>query len=374
MNVQAQALVRDYGLLACNQCGKCTGGCPLAIKSPLNVRDLIYRTILNRDGMDISGLDELWHCSTCWTCVLRCPKEVKPAELIIGMRSALVENGRIPQTVSSALRSVYVRGNPLTFPRENRTAWLGDLSVKDVAEGAEVLYHVGCVPSYDARVQKVARAMVRTFDRADVDFGILGTREICCGSDVRRLGEAGLFEMVQEDNQALWADLSVKRMVTTSPHCFHTFRNEYPPQAFEVQHYTQFIAGLTEAGKLSFSGRLEQTVTYHDPCYLGKQNGIYDEPREILKSIPGLKLVEMDRSRENSLCCEGGGGRMFVEDPNPGKKLAHMRIEQALSVGAQIIAVACPFCMSVLEDAVRTGGHEEEIRVMDIMELVALVL
>lgn len=342
----------------------------MAIKSPLNVRDLIYRTIISRNGLDISGWDELWHCSTCWTCVLRCPKEVKPAELIIGMRSALVEGGRIPLTAGSALQSIYMHGNPLSFPREDRTAWQEDLSVMDVSEGAAVLYHVGCNPAYDPRAQKVARAMVRTFDRAGVDFGTLGTREICCGCDVRRLGEAGLFEMVQENNQELWADLSVERMVTTSPHCFHTFSNEYTVQGFEVQHYTQFLAGLIDTGKLSFSGRLEQTVTYHDPCYLGKQNGIYDEPREVLESIPGLNLVEMDRSRENSLCCEGGGGRMFIEDPNPGKKLARMRIEEALGIGAQILAVACPFCLSMLEDAVRMSGHNGDIRVMDVVELV----
>ncbi|HEY5672032.1 MAG TPA: (Fe-S)-binding protein, partial [Anaerolineales bacterium] len=247
-------------------------------------------------------------------------------------------------------------------------------------EGRDYLYFVGCTPSYDPRVQQVARSLARLMAKADVDFGILGEEESCCGSEVRRLGEAGLFEMMVEENQELLKSLGIHKMVTTSPHCFNVFKNDYPKNGMQVEHYTQLLSGLvdqdsgTARGHLSFTGSVDAKVTYHDPCYLGKHNHIFEEPRKVLLSIPGLQLVEMDRSREKSLCCEGGGGRMWLEGTNPGVRLAQSRIKEALETGAEILATACPFCLLTLEEAVKHLNAEDKIRVMDIAEIAAQAL
>jgi Fe-S oxidoreductase len=294
-------------------------------------------------------------------------------EVMIGLRSAVVEGGRIPNTVKVALQSVFTQGNPLTFSREDRAAWVGDLPVRLLGEtpGAEYLYYVGCTPSYDPRIQKVSRALVQAFDRAGVEFGILGQEESCCGSEVRRLGEAGLFEMLVEENLELWQEYGVRKVVTTSPHCYNALKKDYPEGALDVVHYTELIASLLDEGRLAFEGEVPVTVTYHDPCFLGKHNGVFDAPRQILKRIPGVKFVEMDRSRERSLCCEGGGGRMWLEGTNIEERLAHQRVQQAIDTGADVLATACPFCVLTLEDAVKIRGLEDQIRVLDVMELVA---
>ncbi len=374
LQIESRQFVREHGLLACIQCGKCTGGCPMAIKTRLNPRNLVYRLLIAGNGFDLEGREELWDCTTCSTCYSRCPKQVNPMEAIIALRSAFVEKGRVHPNVKTALESTFRHGNPLTMPREDRAAWAKDLSVKSIAEGAEYLYYVGCTPSYDPRVQQVSRALVRVLQSTGVDFGILGEQENCCASEVRRLGEAGLFEMMVEENTGMFKELKVGKMFTTSPHCFNVFKNDYPKNGLRVQHYTQLLAGLLESGDLRFAGKVEKTVTYHDPCYLGKHNKVFDEPRAVLKSIPGLKLVEMDRSREKSLCCEGGGGRMWLEGTNPNVRLAQLRVKEALETGAEILATACPFCLLTLDEAVKHIKAEEKIRVMDIAEIAAQAL
>jgi len=266
------------------------------------------------------------------------------------------------------------------MPREDRGLWAEGLSIKPFEKGIEYLYYVGCTPSYDPRVQKVAQSLVRLMQQSNLSFGILGSEESCCGSEVRRLGEAGLFEMVVEETTEAYKGLGVEKMFTTSPHCFNAFKNDYATilgeaeHKLQVQHYTQILAGLIERGELKFTGTLEKTITYHDPCYLGKHNSVFDEPRTVLNSIPGVKLVEMDRSREKSLCCEGGGGRMWLEGTNPGTRLAQQRVQEALETGAEILATACPFCLLTLDEAVKHLNAQEKIQVMDIAELAAQVL
>ncbi len=378
--IESRQLVRDYDLFACIQCGKCTGGCPMAMKTRLNPRSLIYRLLLTDNGFDLEGHEELWDCTTCSTCSERCPKQVNPMDMLIALRSQIVERGRVHPNVKTALESTFRYGNPLTMPREDRAAWVGDAPVKNYEEGRDYLYFVGCTPSYDPRVQLVARSLARLMAKADIDFGILGEEESCCGSEVRRLGEAGLFEMMVEENQELFKSLGIHKMVTTSPHCFNVFKNDYPKNGMQVEHYTQLLSGLvdqdsgTARGHLSFTGSVDAKVTYHDPCYLGKHNHIFEEPRKVLLSIPGLQLVEMDRSREKSLCCEGGGGRMWLEGTNPGVRLAQSRIKEALETGAEILATACPFCLLTLEEAVKHLNAEDKIRVMDIAEIAAQAL
>ena len=373
--MKTKAMVEQLELMGCIQCGKCTGGCPVARKTTLNIRRLIYDMLIEPE-MDVSAHPELWDCTSCFTCVERCPKDVRPAELIISLRGELVEGGRIPETIGAALMGVFRQGNPSGMAREDRTAWAEGLEIKSAQAGCEVLYFVCCTASYDLRVQPVAQALVRAFQAADVDFGTLGIEETCCGNEVRRIGEVGLFEMLVEENGEMIREVAPQRLVTTSPHCFNTFKNEYGlgEDGIEVLHYTQFIAELIAQGRLTFSNQVPRKVTYHDPCFLGKQNHVFDEPRAILQAIPGVELVEMDRNRERSLCCEGGGGRMWAEGTNLEERLAFQRVKEAAETGAEVLAVACPFCLLTLEDAVKVQGLDEQLQVMDIMELVNLAL
>ena len=380
LKIESRQFVKEHGLLACIQCGKCTGGCPMAMKTKLNPRAIIYRLLIAGNGFDIEGRDELWDCTTCNTCASRCPKLVNPMETVIALRSAFVEKGRVHPNVKTALESTFRHGNPLTFPREDRDLWAEGLNVKPFEPGTEYLYYVGCTPSYDPRAQKVAQALVKLLQQSQVDFGFLGSEESCCGSEVRRLGEAGLFEMIVEETLEIYKELGVSKAFTTSPHCFNVFKNDYATvpagegNTLQVQHYTQILSELVKSGALKFSGALEKTVTYHDPCYLGKHNGVFDEPRAVLQNIPGLKLVEMDRSREKSLCCEGGGGRMWLEGTNPETRLAQERVREALDTGAGVLATACPFCMLTLDEAVKHLNAQDKIQVLDIAELAAMAL
>lgn len=374
MLIETHELTERLDLFMCIQCGKCTGGCPIARKAGFNLRALIYQLLI-ADSYELGNTDVLWDCTTCQTCTVRCPKDVHPSELVIALRSLLIEDGKVPRTLGTALTSVFRNGNPWELARANRAAWSEGLPVKNaLEEPVEVLYYAGCTPSYDPRAQKVARALVTILDKAGITVGTLGTQETCCGSEVRRAGEMGLFEMLVEDGGELLKSAQAQHMMTTSPHCFDVFTHHYPNPGYPIEHYTQYLARLIAEGRLSYNGRVEQRVTYHDPCYLGKQNHIFDEPRNILKSIPGLELVEMDRSRETSLCCEGGGGRMWCEGVNPDVRLANERIMEAVGTGAQILATACPFCLTMLEDAAKQQNVDDRIQVRDIAELVAEAL
>lgn len=341
----------------------------MSITTVLNVRFLVYEALIGA-LTDLADQEELWDCTCCFTCVERCPKDVKPGELIIGLRGQLVESGKIPATIGDALMGIFRQGNPLGFAREDRAAWAEGLDVKPAEEGCELLLFTCCSSAYDAQAQPAAQALVRVLQAAELDFGYLGTKETCCGNEVRRVGEMGLFEMLVEEGKPLLESTGAERIVTTSPHCFNTLKNEYDLEGMEVLHYTQLLCQLLEEGRLELSQSVEKTVTYHDPCFLGKQNHIFDEPREILRAIPGLNFVEMDRIRECSLCCEGGGGRMWFEGTNSEERLAFQRVQEASENGAEVLAVACPFCLSMLADAVKVQGLEEELKVMDILELV----
>ena len=374
MQADIQQLLKDLDLFGCIQCGKCTGGCPVSITTALNVRFLIYETLV--DALpEIDHSEELWDCTCCFTCVERCPKDVRPADLIISLRGQLVESGQIPPTIGDALMGIFRQGNPLGMARDDRMDWAKGLEIKPIAEGAEYLLFTCCSSAYDQRAQLATRALVEALKAAGVDFGSLGTQETCCGNEVRRVGEIAMFEemLVAEGKPQLEAT-GAEHIDATSPHCYNTFKNEYGLEGMDVLHYTQVIARLLEEGKLEFSGEANFKVTYHDPCFLGKQNKIFDEPREVLRAIPGVEFVEMDRIRERSLCCEGGGGRMWFEGTNSEERLAFQRVHEAAETGADVLAVACPFCMSMLDDAVKVQGLEEQLKVMDIMELVVKAL
>jgi len=378
MESSEESFAKRYDLYGCYQCGKCTGGCPVSLKSKLNIRRLMIEGILGKNLDRIHEKEELWDCTTCKTCTLRCPRGLKPMDLIIGMRGVLVEEGRIPKTIIEALENVYKHRNPWGKQKNKRTEWMNGLpegmKIKDFSKGerAEFLYFAGCTASYDPRIQEVAKALAFGLVQAGVDFGIMGNEEGCCGNEIRRMGETGLFEMLVEENINRFESCQVEQIITMCPHGFNVLKNEYPQGKFNVQHTTQLLAKLLESGKLSLTREVRKVVTYHDPCFLGKQNGLFDEPRILLQAIPGLTFKELDRSRERSLCCEGGGGRMWVESSSEtGQRLAEIRVEDAVELGAEILATACPFCVLTLEDAVKTSGHEDKIRVMDVMELLA---
>jgi Fe-S oxidoreductase len=369
------AIAEQFELAGCIQCGRCTGGCPVSIKSALSPRKLVYTGLLERIELIDPEKLGLWECTTCTTCNLRCPKQIKPADLIVGLRSSLIERGRMQNTVQAALESAFLQGNPWSRGREHRFDWAQDLDLRFVREGeaAEVLLYVCCTACYDPRVTETARALVRVLKAAKVDFGVIGNEESCCGSEIQRLGEHGLFEELRNANTELFSKRRFGKVVTLSPHCYNTFRNDCPGFPFPVEHYTQYLAGLLKGKQLSFTHPIAEPVTFHDPCFLGRQNRIYDEPRALLRAAAPKQFNEMDRSRDTSLCCEGGGGKMWIEGAGKGR-LAESRVLDAVAMNAKLLTSSCPFCLLTLEDAAKTTGNEEKLKVRDLTELLAEAL
>jgi Fe-S oxidoreductase len=370
---EAIDIIKEEGgdlLKLCYQCGMCTGTCPWNL-----VRDFVVRKIIRQGQLGLVDFEDedIWTCATCGACVQNCPRGVEIIDIMRAIRRAVVEFGigGVPDSLRITFKNMSGTGNPLGEPRENRANWAKGLDVKLYDTGTDVLYFSCCIPAYDPSVQHVARATAGVLKSAGVNFGILGEKESCCGESARKAGQESLFQNLAQSNIAAFSEAGVSKIVTTSPHCYHTFKNEYPELGgnFEVLHYTQYFAGLINEGKLNFTKEINKKVTYHDPCYLGRHNGIYDEPREILKSIPGLEFIEMADSRENSLCCGGGGGRIWMETKR-GERFSDIRLEQAINTGADILAVACPYCLCNFEDSQRSMDLENAIEVKDISELV----
>lgn len=373
MNEELQDFIQKYDLYGCIQCGRCTGGCPVTVRTNLNVRRFVYDS-LNKDMLDdLAKLPEIWDCTACNTCAVRCPKGLKPLEVLMGLRNILVvEQGTVQTTVRDALESVFLEGNPWSKSRAMRSDWMEGLEVKIAEPGEKVenLIFVCCTIAYDPRVQIQAKNLVKLLNKAGVDYGFIGEGEACCSSEVHHLGEDDLLEEMVESNTELLNEYDATRIVTISPHCLTAFKTQYPNLKAEVIHYTQLIAELLQEEKLTISKEFPQKIVYHDPCFLGKQNGVYDEPRAILGQIPGAEIVEFDRRRERSLCCEGGGGKMWVETESKKERLAETRAKDAGELGASILAVACPFCVLTLDDAVKAKGLEEQMRVAEILEII----
>jgi Fe-S oxidoreductase len=370
---EAVDIIKEEGgdlLKLCYQCGMCTASCPWNL-----VKSFIVRRIMHQGQLGLIDFEneELWMCATCRACVQRCPRGVEIIDIMRAMRRAIVEFslGGIPDSLRISIKNISGVGNPLGEPPEKRADWAKDLDIKPYTEGTEILYFSCCIPAYDASIQRVAKATANIFKKAEVNFGILGTKETCCGESARKAGQESLFQNLAQTNISNFHEAGVKKIVTTSPHCYSTFKNEYPELdgKFEVVHVTQFLAELLKEGKLKLSKELNKKVTYHDPCYLGRHNSIYDEPRQVLESIPGLELVEMVDNRENSLCCGGGGGRIWMETKK-GERFSDLRLEQALNADADILAVSCPYCMLNFEDSLRSSGKEEAIEIKDITELI----
>jgi len=284
----------------------------------------------------------------------------------------MVEAGSVPRSLQGAMSSLAMEGNPWLGGRAARANWAKATTVKAFTKGMEVLYFPCCTLAYDPEATKVACATVNILEKAGVDFGILGLQEVCCGEAVRKAGNESLFHRLAESNIKTFRENGVRKIVTTSPHCYYTFKKEYPELGghFEVMHYTQYLGELINEGRLKLTKEVRKKVVYQDPCYLGRHSGIYDEPRQVLNSIPGLELVEFPNTRENGLCCGGGGGRIWMETKK-GERFSDIRVEQAVNIGADIIATACCYCMLNFKDSVATVPRADGMEVRDISELVS---
>lgn len=313
----------------------------------------------------------LYSCTTCKNCVEQCPMGFAAdiVDMITGARADMVEAGHVPPRVSRFFEAVNGYGNPFKSLRSERGAWAD--GVKKYAPGDEYLLYVGCLGSYDENGRKMARSLADVMSEAGISFGILGNEEECCGNEVHALGEAGLFQMLAEKNIRQFNELKVKRIVTLSPHAYNVMKNMYPTFGAEQQvyHYTQLLCEL--AGKRKNKPlKKTLTVTFHDPCFLGRYNGVYEEPRQLLQSIPGINLIEMPRNRENAFCCGGGSGNFAVDllsgsVDSPGR----VRVREAHKTGAEVLAVACPGCMSMLSDAIKAEELDGKLVVKDISQL-----
>jgi len=356
-------------VLVCIQCGKCTGGCPESGRTPFNIRMLVRKRQFNYDIEKSLP----WYCTSCNTCTLRCPRDVKPSEMIIEIRSFLVEEGNIPVTLQKSLENTFVHKNPWGKPRSKRSQWADktDFKVPHISETRHKrLLFSCCIHAYDPRCMVIPINVANILNRAGYEFGILGDEECCCGNEIRRIGELGLFEELMEENSANFEKYEIKEIITLSPHCMNTFKKEYRDLGINVMHYTELLSKLISDGSLKTLKPLERDIIYHDPCFLGKQNNVFEQPRDILKSIEGIKMHEFTRSREISMCCEGGGGRMFFDVEVPYQRNSELRVLDAKKEGAHTIAVACPFCLMNLEDPAK----EKDIFVKDISEILMEVI
>jgi Fe-S oxidoreductase len=382
----------------CTDCGRCTSVCPANLTGkPLSPRKIIMnireRTTelaplvlagSEQEHPDAAGhrlLDnfitdeELWACTTCRACMEECPVTIEHVPAIIDMRRYLVlTESRFPPELTTTFKNLETNYTPWAFSHESRADWAKGLNVRTMAEvegEVDVLYWVGCAGSYDKRYEKVSRAMVKLLNAAGVNFAILGVEEKCTGDAARRSGNEYLAQILMTENVETLNKYRFKKIVATCPHCFNTIKNEFPQfgGSYEVVHHTVFLEELIRSGKLKVDKEARRKITFHDSCYIGRYNGIYDAPRSILQSSGG-SLVEMRRSRDRGFCCGAGGARMFMEE-KIGKRVNIERTEEALSLKPEAIATSCPFCMTMISDGVKAKDAEDAVQVRDVAEILA---
>jgi len=381
-------------LEACTNCGRCQDVCPAHLTGkPLsprrmtqNLKDHLWREgpkllttpIDQRQPEAIMektvGEDELWACTNCMACEEACPVYIEQISRNIDLRRYLVlVETKYSSDIRLTLKNMEKSNNPWGMSRGARTEWTKGLEIKTFAEvtDPEILFWVGCCGSLDARNQRVATSMVKILQASGIQFGILGNEEGCCGDPARRIGNEYLFQTIAEANIEIMKGYGVKKILTLCPHCFHTLKNEYPQFGgeFQVIHHTQFLTELLTSGKLKLTKPIDKVITYHDSCYLGRANQIYEAPRKILHSIPGLKLIEMERHHNRSFCCGAGGGRMWMEE-HIGTRINQMRTDQAIEVKAEWVGTACPYCLTMLGDGIKEKGKAETMAAYDLSELV----
>src|SRR6056297_2348656 len=374
----------------CFRCGYCKFtsdfsylgfNCPLYNKyrfetySPGGMLWLTYASLVRSEIEPSHHLTRiLYSCTMCQNCVQQC--NFKFHEYIVDMLKAAKEEivdkypELIPSTVVNFLTNIYEFGNPYRQSKKQRDKWAEGTQTKKYEKGDQYLFYVGCVGSYDPTGQDVAVALSQIFLKAGISFGILGNSEICDGNESNMLGEIGLFEFLRDKNSQTFRELEVKKIITLSPHSYNAFKNYYPDE-FGIFHYTQILQDLIKKGRLEIANQNPKRVTYHDPCFLGRYNNEYESSRAILSAIPGIEYLEMDRNRENSFCCGGGGGNFYTDMLGPGiNSPSRVRVREAYETGANILAVSCPICKLMLEEATKTEKLENDLLVKDISEIV----
>jgi Fe-S oxidoreductase len=365
-------IIKEEGgdiLKLCYQCGTCTATCPWNL-----VRSFMLRKFIHQGQLGLVDFEDedVWRCVGCRLCVQRCPRGVEVPFIMRALRRVVLEVGAgvVPHALRLTVKNISAVGNPTGEPAEKRADWAKDLGVKTFAKGTEILYFPCCYQVYDTSQQKVAQASVNILRKANVDFGILDGGLVCCGESIRKAGAESLFQNLAQTNINAFKEAGVKKIVVTSPHCYHTFRDEYPELGgnFEVVHIVQYLNELIRDGRLSFTKQLDKKVTYHDSCCLGRYAGIYDEPRQVLESL-GAELVEMEDTRQYALCCGGCAGRLWLETPK-GERLSDLRLEQAVKTGASLLAIACPYCRANFQDSLLTQDKGDVIEIKDVIELV----
>jgi Fe-S oxidoreductase len=379
----------DY--YSCTECGRCQDLCPAHnTQKPLTPKMLIFdlkenlyrnkAAILAGKHDDVTPVlddnvteDVIWACTSCRACEIACPVFIEHTDKIFDIRRNLVMmESKFPAEVQAVFKNMETNATPWAFSAADRAAWAEGLSVKTMAEDSnvDVLLWVGCAGSYDDRNKKVLRSFVSLLKKAGVKFSILGAEEQCTGDPARRIGNEYLYQTLAKANVETLNRYNVKRIVTACPHCFNTIKNEYKDfgGSYEVFHHSEFIAKLISEGKLKPTKGIEETVTFHDSCYLGRWNNIYGRPRDVIRAIPATRMVEMKSSGDQSMCCGAGGGRMWMEE-TIGKRINVTRTEQALDTKAGIIAASCPFCMTMMSDGLKDKEMQDKVKVLDIAEL-----
>ena len=381
---------------SCTECGRCTSVCPAATvskalsprkiivdirhraeeKAPLLLKrvtdgDVIDKTLLHNYISD----QELWDCTTCMACVQECPVMIEHIDSIIDLRRYLVLSESVfPSTLNPVFKNLETNFTPWAFNAADRAAWAEGLDIKTMADdpNCDLLFWVGCAGSFDERYKKVSRAFTTLLQKANVDFRILGTEEKCNGDTARRLGNEYLAQMLMQENVETLNGYGVKKIVTACPHCYNSLKNEFQQFGgnYEVYHHTEMIEQLISEGKLKINSKGgKEKLTYHDSCYLGRYNDIYDAPRNLLQGSKDIELIEMQRNKSKGFCCGAGGGRMFLEDEEGGR-INIERTKEALNTDAKTIGTACPFCMTMLSDGVKASEKQNEVSVKDIAEII----
>ncbi|MGH7886021.1 MAG: heterodisulfide reductase-related iron-sulfur binding cluster, partial [Thermodesulfobacteriota bacterium] len=379
----------------CTECGRCTDQCPAwNTEKVLSPRDIVVklRHYVSSEGKEILNgkssqeqpnipstewvtPDELWACTTCNACVEQCPLFIDQMGKIMDMRRYLTLEGKLSGSAMRTLQKLQSHGNPWGFDTKERGNWLTDMDVAvlgvnaESAEEFDVIYWTGCFGGYDPRGQEVSKAIVSLLKLAEVNFAVMGPMETCTGDPARRLGEEALYQMLAAQNVETLNDMKVKKILANCPHCFNTIKNEYPDFGgnYEVVHHSDFLLQLIKDGRINPDAKINKKMTYHDSCYLGRYNQVYDSPREILKSIPGIDLVEMKRAKSKSFCCGAGGGKIWMEEDAP--RVNWNRFDEAADLKPDTLATACYFCNTMFDDAAKFRGKEKEIQIKDIAEI-----
>ncbi len=390
-------------MYSCTECGRCASHCPATMSGKelaprqllLNLRDYLYEREgemlalkpAGGDGAEAVTIGEnivgerlihdevLWACTTCRACEEACPVMIEYVDKIVDMRRHLVqEESRFPSELTRTFKAMETQSNPWGVDAMQRDAWAEGLGIPTMADNptAEYLYFVGCAGAFDDRAKRTTQAVAKILKHAGVNFAILGKEETCNGETARRIGNEYLFQTMAQMSVEVLNGYNVKKILTNCPHCFNTLKNEYPQFGgnYEVVHATEFVEQLITQGKVQFKANGTGTVTYHDSCYLGRYNDVFDAPREILSKLPGVTLKETERNRKFGMCCGAGGGRMWMEE-EPDKRVNIRRVEQLLETSPDQVAVACPFCMTMIDDGLKAKGLEEKVQAVDVMEMVA---